>query len=207
MIKINRLQKSYSNHLVLDIANLIIPPGIYWIKGSNGAGKSTLFKTLAGIIPFKGEITIQDISITQQPVLYRSLISHSPAEPVFPSFLKGQELVNFYLQIRKTNAKLIGEISEMLSIDHWLQNPCGTYSSGMLKKLSLLLSFIGNTQWIFLDEPFTTLDAQTQSNLQQYIKTKPSTNFLLTSHQDISVDNIPLNGVFSLKKKALHLEK
>lgn len=58
MIKIQSVQKSYQNRLVLDIDHFHFEPGIrYAIIGPNGSGKSTLLKTLAGVLkPDQGRI-------------------------------------------------------------------------------------------------------------------------------------------------------
>ena len=52
----------------------------------------------------------------------------------------------------------MNEVIEILAIDNYLFNPTGSYSSGMLKKLSLLSAFMGRPAWILLDEPFSHLD-------------------------------------------------
>lgn len=207
MLHISQLSKSYGNHSVLEIKNFSFQKGVYWIKGANGCGKSTLLKVLSGLIPFKGDITLNEkISIREKPVAYRAAISHAPAEPAYPSFLTGQELVNFYLKIRKGTTNQTEEIKSILGIDNYLDNPTGSYSSGMLKKLSLLLAFIGHSEWIFLDEPFTTLDVAAQNALQHLIHSSKDTGFLLTSHHDISPADISLSGVCQLQHKTIAIE-
>src|SRR5450432_1589665 len=111
-------------------------------------------KVLAGLIPFKGDIFIDEkISLRKNPVHYRLLLSHAEAEPVYPSFLTGNELIDFVSNIKKGTKEQVNEIRHILDIDDYLQNPTGSYSSGMLKKLSLLLAFLGQPKWILLEEP------------------------------------------------------
>ena len=126
-------------------------------------------------------------SIRKHPVEYRMLVNHSAAEPVYPSFLAGDELAEFVRSIRKGTVKQIEEVKETLGIDDYLANPTGSYSSGMLKKLSLLTAFTGNPAWILLDEPFTTLDHASQSALCRLIRQKhrQGISFIITSHHDI----------------------
>lgn len=207
MLQLTAIQKSFGSHQVFSIDELHLPNGIYWLKGVNGSGKSTLMKVIAGLLPFKGEIILnQEISIHHQPVDYRSLVNHSAAEPVYPSFLTGNELVEFIRSIKKGTTQQIEEVKAVLVIDNYLANPTGSYSSGMLKKLSLLIAFMGKPAWILLDEPFTTLDHASQSALCELIRQKhgEGISFIITSHHDIETSDIPFNRIFTLKDKHLH---
>jgi len=207
MLQLTNIQKSFGSHHVFAIDGLRLENGIYWLKGANGSGKSTLMNLVAGLLPFKGEIILNEkISIHKQPADYRLLVNHSAAEPVYPSFLTGNELVEFIRSIKKGTTQQKEEVKEILSIDSYLQNPTGSYSSGMLKKLSLLSAFTGKPAWILLDEPFTTLDHASQSALCKLIRQKhgQGISFIITSNHDIEKSDIHFTKVFTLKDKKLH---
>ncbi len=206
MLHLQKIKKSYGNLQILDIEKMQFEKGIYWIKGANGSGKSTFLKAIAGLIPFKGDVLIENISLKKNPVAYRAAINHAPAEPVYPSFLKGEELVQYYTHIKGGNAEQVAHIKSALNIDNYLGNPCGSYSSGMLKKLSLLLAFMGNSEWVFLDEPFTTLDAATQHSLQKLIQNSPDKGFIITSHHYISTEAISFRSIYGIHHKTLEVE-
>ena len=205
MLQLNNIQKWYGSHHIFSIEELNIPAGVYWLKGANGAGKSTFMKMLAGLIPFKGDVFInENISIRKNPVQYRLLLNHAEAEPVYPSFLTGNELIDFVSNIKKGTKEQVNEIRNILGIDDYLQNPTGSYSSGMLKKLSLLLAFIGQPKWILLDEPLTTLDQSSQKALCELIMThwqQKNISFIITSHHDIENNDIRFDKTFILRDK------
>jgi ABC-2 type transport system ATP-binding protein len=206
MLSLNNISKSYSTHLVFTIPELELEKGVYWLKGKNGAGKSTLLKTMAGLLPFKGDIMLnKTISIKKNPVSYRFLVNHAEAEPQFPAFLSGEELTRFVCSIKKGTEQQIKELKEILGIDNYLNNPTGSYSSGMLKKLSLLLAFIGQPEWILLDEPLTTLDTSTQESFCRLIKQKHKSgiSFILTSHHDIDNSSIAFDKIFLIENKEI----
>ena len=206
MLQLTDIQKSFGAHPVFSIDKLHLEKGIYWLKGANGSGKSTLLKIIAGLLPFNGEIILNEtISIRKQPVNYRLLINHSAAEPVYPSFLTGNELVEFVRSIKKGTEQQVNDIKDILGIDNYLLNPTGSYSSGMLKKLSLLSAFMGRPRWILLDEPFTTLDHASQSALCGLIRKQhqQGISFILTSHHDIETSDIHFTKIFTLKDKQL----
>lgn len=206
MIQFINFQKQYTGYKVLDIAALGIAPGIYWLKGINGSGKSTLLQCLAGLLPFEGTITIDNINIQKNKRLHRQMINYGEAEPLYPDFLNGKELIHFYVSIKKGNVNQCMQYAEQLQLHKALQKQTGAYSSGMLKKLSLILAFTGKPKWILLDEPLITLDAAAICTILQLIEQayKQGISFILTSHQDVAFPdhNLPLQTLY-IKDKTI----
>ena len=201
MLELTDIQKSYGTHAVLNIPSWRFDPGLYWLKGVNGSGKSTLMNVLAGLLPFKGEVKIDGFSLRRQPVEYRLLVNHSPAEPVYPAFVTGDELIRFTMGIRKGDEAQLSKIRSALGIGGYTAQPTGSYSSGMLKKLSLLLAFTGSASWILLDEPFTTLDAASQQALYNLIADlrESGVSFLITSHHDLVLPRLSFDKVLTVQ--------
>ncbi len=193
MLTFNNVKKRYGSHLILDIPKLEIADGLYWLKGANGSGKSTLLKMATGIIPFEGEIDIEKINLKKQPVAFRNLVSYAEAEPLYPAFVSGVDLISFYNSVRKSDKSNSDELIDRFSIGGFYKNPIGTYSSGMIKKLSLALAFIGNPKFIFLDEPLVTLDQNSLPVLYSLIceHSKIGVNFIFTSHQPFESEHLP----------------
>lgn len=191
MLSIRQYKKSYSGRIILQFETLQLLPGIYWLKAENGAGKTTLFRSIAGLIPFEGNIEVDGISLRQQRKAYTTIVSFSEAEPVYPGFLSGSELLQFYLQTKGGDAKKAQDMANHLSIYNYLSKQVATYSSGMLKKLSLLLAFTGKPAWILLDEPFITLDKEAIEALQVVIAQQHGSgvSFLISSHQELALQS------------------
>lgn len=160
----------------------------YWLKGENGSGKSTLFKSIAGLIPFSGQIEVEGIDINKDRIGYRMIVNHAEAEPSFPTFLTGTELVDFYTTTKKADKQHVAKLMAALGIGAFVGNKTGTYSSGMLKKLSLVLGFIGHPKLILLDEPLITLDQASVSNLMLLIENAIDSGItvIITSHQQLA---------------------
>src|ERR1700744_774701 len=166
MIKFKDYSKLYNDQLILRIPQLELEHDIYWLKGENGAGKTTLIKSIAGLIPFNGEIAVDGVDINKQRANYRRIVNYAEAEPQYPVFLSGNDLIRFYTQTKGGDNKRVQALVGALGITNYANNKIGTYSSGMAKKLSLVLAFIGNPKLILLDEPLIALDQQSVSNLQ-----------------------------------------
>jgi ABC-2 type transport system ATP-binding protein len=188
MLQINKYRKAYGNKEVLKIEEMKLPHNIYWLKGQNGGGKSTLLKSIAGYIPFEGEIFINGISIKKSPINYRLQVNFSEAEAVYPPFVTGKDLVSFYIKTKGGTHQQADYLLKELNVAHYYEDKIETYSSGMVKKLSLLLSFIGNPKLILLDEPLITLDHSAVEAIYKMIgeRFKAGVSFILTSHQDLN---------------------
>lgn len=208
MLQFRRLKKVYHSRTILDIPELQLQRGLYWIKGANGSGKTTLLKMVAGIIPFEGDILWQQTSLHGQPVQYRRQVSWAEAEPQYPSFLTGIQLLKLYLNIRRLPWSQADPLLTALDMQSWIHLPVGTYSAGMTKKLSLVLALCGNTPVMVLDEPLITLDVVSVKVLCQWIcrmQQEAGTLFLMSSHQqlDESVE-LPVT-VFEVHQSQLRL--
>ncbi|MCR8556189.1 ATP-binding cassette domain-containing protein [Mucilaginibacter sp. BJC16-A38] len=191
MLHFVEFKKFYGNYPALSIADFNIEPGIYWIKGVNGSGKSTLLKSISGILAFNGDIILEGgISIKKQPVAYRKLVNFAEAEPLFPEFLTGMEMVKLFASAKDAPAGQELHFIESMKMHSYIDRPIGTYSSGMLKKLSLVLAFLGSPKLILLDEPLITIDTESLKILYSWIREQhdQGVSFMLSSHQALDVD-------------------
>lgn len=186
MLQFNAVKKHYGSFLALDIPSLSINRGIYLLKGENGSGKTSFLKMVGGLHPFEGDILLSGISILRNRVQYLQKINYAEAEPLYPDFLTAKDLVQLYCRTKKADEKKALNLLEELHISDSFTKLLGTYSSGMLKKLSIALAFIGNPEWILLDEPLITVDADAVSIICQLINSSHSekeVSFIITSHQ------------------------
>ena len=186
MLTLSSFEKSFGTKLILDIPSLTFQKGIHWIKGRNGSGKSTLFNCLAGLSPYQGNIRLNGIDLRKSPVEYKLRVNFSESEPLFPEFLTGTDLIKFYSKLKKSDRSQTSALAELLGVTQYADQPCGTYSSGMMKKLSILLAFLGTPELVILDEPLITLDKEAQQIVSELIKNKQEegVSFLFATHQD-----------------------
>lgn len=204
MLNIRNFSKRFGDHLVLEISQLSLDKGAYWIKGENGSGKTTLFKSIAGILPFEGEIAFDDgISIKEDAVAFRRRVSYCEAEPLYPGFLTAKDLVRFIGKTRGASSNQQEEYCNALGVNHFFNKPTETYSSGMIKKLALAMAFFGQPQVIILDEPLITLDEQTRSVLFGLVTKllKQHVTFLISSHHTFTTVELPVRSTFLLEDK------
>lgn len=205
MLSLSGFEKKYPSGFEVVIPQLDLPEGIHLILGGNGSGKSTLLKALAGIHPANGEVLLNGASLSSQPIDYRRKIGFSAAEPTFPEYLNLTDLITVVANAKQSTHAEIAELTTILEVGEFMTYPIGGYSSGMLKKSALMLAFLGKPKLIILDEPFTTIDAQTQGQLVQLIcqRAKEGTGFLITSHQSGPIELLPVTSVLHMRSGKL----
>jgi len=205
MLHLKHFRKAYGTTEIISIDELQLQPGIYWLKGTNGSGKTTLMRSIAGMVPFEGVVEVGGISIREDRMRYTSSINYAEAEPMYPGFLTGNDLITFYKETKPTPEETINYLTNTFGTNLFSAKRIATYSSGMTKKLSLVLAFMGTPKLILLDEPLITLDIATVENLRTIIRQKlnEGVSFLITSHQDIGLSDVPIKTLEVLNKTLL----
>ena len=203
MLQLANLSKAYAGRTVISVPDLTLSSGIHWFRGINGSGKTTLFRTVAGLLPFAGQVWLdQQYEVTKTPVAYRMRVNYAEAEPLYPDFLSARDLARFVGKAKQAPSGQTETLAGQLGmLDYWQQS-VGTYSSGMLKKTALLLAFLGTPRVILLDEPFTTIDDVAGAVLLNLIHEARQRDvlFLLASHQDISLAGLPITATWRVQE-------
>ncbi|XWW47736.1 ABC transporter ATP-binding protein [Fibrella sp. USSR17] len=200
MLHLHNFQKSYGERPILTIPNWQLPPGIHWLKGPNGAGKTTLFRSIAGMLPHEGSVRLNELDSRRDGVAYRLKVNYAEAEPTFPPFLTAHELIMWVANAKQAPAGQAEVLIDAFGIGTYQHTPVGTYSSGMLKKTSLIMAFLGQPTLILLDEPLVTLDvAATQTVADLIHKARfAGVNFLLSSHQAMETAQLPIDSIWQV---------
>lgn len=200
MLSLQAVHKAYGAHEVLRIPSFHFAPGLHWIKGANGSGKTTLFKLMAGILAFEGDVIYQTTSIKKHPVAFRRLISYAPAEPMYPAYLSGHQLIDFVRRVRNAGREQTNALLNAFQARDYAHQPVEGYSSGMLKKISLVMALAGDTPVLLLDEPFVTLDVAAVQHVYALMteRLRHGATILVSTHQ-------PLQALEGLETKQVAL--
>jgi len=206
MLHIENLHKKYGDRTILDIKALDIPQGIVHLQGINGSGKTTFSKITAGLIPFAGQLVLhKKYEARKNKVEYRNQVNYSESEPRYPDFLTANDLIDFVGKAKSASISQKSQYIEIFGINEYLYNTIGTYSSGMLKRLSLCLAFLGAPSLIVLDEPTNTLDAAAIQELidQIHLAHEQDVSFILVSHQKVQQLGIKVEASFLVANKTI----
>ena len=197
VLEVKNLTKSYKKHVpVLSEFNLSIPAGrIVGLLGPNGCGKSTLIKLISGLLqPDSGEILVDGNEIGEKT---KAVISYLPERTYFNSWMKIEELVNyfeeFYADFDKMRAlTLLGD----LGIDP--KAKLKSLSKGTKEKVQLILVMSRNAKLYLLDEPIAGVDPAAREYILSTIVSNynPDASIIITTHLISDVEQVLDDFVF-----------
>ena len=177
MLSIQGLTKRYGAKCAVDDLTLVVQPGdICGFIGHNGAGKTTTLKSCAGILEFdQGEISIDGVSIKDDPVGCKSKIAYIPDNPDLYEFMSGVKHLNFIAdvyEVSKTDRQArIEELAGMFELSADLGQPVSAYSHGMKQKLAIIAALMHEPRLMIMDEPFVGLDPKATHLLRERMHT------------------------------------
>lgn len=174
-IEVVDLEKSFSNHKVLDKISFRVPSGsIFALLGTNGSGKTTTVKMMTTLLkPDQGSVKIDNLDISQQALAVQKKFSLTGQFAAVDEVLTGRENLVLIAKLRhlKNYLPKVDELLAAFDLQEAADRPAQTYSGGMRRKLDLAMSLIDPPQILFLDEPTTGLDPQARAVLWQMIRT------------------------------------
>ena len=176
MLKIEKKKKKYGDKVAVDDLNIEIKSGeIYGFIGHNGAGKTTTLKACCGILPFEeGNITINGLSIKDNPIECKKIMAYIPDNPDLYGYMTANKYLNFICdiyQIDKSQRKqLINKYADLFELTNDLGQTINGYSHGMKQKLALIAALIHDPKLIIMDEPFVGLDPKAAHEVKQLMR-------------------------------------
>ena len=176
MLNISHLTKTYGEKKAVDDLSLHIAPGeIYGFIGHNGAGKTTTIKAVVGILQFdEGEITIDGVSVKDDPIACKKKIAYIPDNPDLYDFMSGIKYLNFVADIFGVSAEdrreRIKKYADMFELTDDLAQPISAYSHGMKQKLAIISAWLHEPKLIIMDEPFVGLDTKASFLLKEMMR-------------------------------------
>nr|KAF6347650.1 ATP binding cassette subfamily A member 7 [Myotis myotis] len=167
-----------------------IPPGeCFGLLGVNGAGKTSTFRMVTGdILPSSGEVILAGHSVTQEPAAALCRTGYCPQSDAIFELLTGREHVELFARLRGIpEAKIVETVSLSLAnlgLQHYADQPVGTYSGGYKRKLATAVALVGDPTMVFLDEPTTGMDPSARRFLWNSLLAvvRKGRSVVLTSH-------------------------
>ena len=194
VLRCKQLNVSYDTTPVLWDINLEVPYGkLVAVIGPNGAGKSTLLKAIVDIIPpFSG--TVECLGSYFKKV--RKKIAYVPQKEAvdwdFPITALEVVLMGRYHQlglfkwIRKADREAARHALNVLGIEHLADSQIGELSGGQQQRVFIARAIVQDPDLYILDEPFTGIDAATESVLiTVFKKLQEKGKTLLIVHHDL----------------------
>ena len=177
MVKIDNVTKSYNGKdNAVNKLNLNIEDGkILGLLGPNGAGKTTTIKMITGIIqPTIGDVEINNISITKEPVKAKEQFGYVPDSPDMFLRFTGLEYLNFMADVYNvdvnTRKSKIEELAKRFEMTTALGDKIQSYSHGMRQKIVVMGVILHDPKVWILDEPLPGLDPKSAFTLKEMMR-------------------------------------
>jgi heme ABC exporter ATP-binding subunit CcmA len=188
MIIVKKLVKRFGLKTILRGVDFEVQPGEFVaLLGPNGAGKTTFLRILASLSrPSLGEVHIAGYKLPQQAAQVRARLGVVSHLPLLYGDLSAEENLRFYARLYGINNYdlRITEVLEMTGLELRRRDLVRTFSRGMQQRLAIGRAVLHDPDVMLLDEPYTGLDQEASSMLDDVLKTVAAQGrtIVMTSH-------------------------
>ena len=175
IIEIRDLTKRYGRLTAVDHLSLEVPAGgIFGFVGPNGAGKTSTMRILTTLLkPTSGEAFVAGHSVTRRPREVRRVIGYMPDYFGVYDDMTVWEYLDFFAacygvpEAQRTG--LIGDLLELVDLDHRRNDMVDSLSRGMKQRLCLARTLAHDPQVLILDEPASGLDPRARLEIRDLL--------------------------------------
>ena len=208
---VEQLSKKYGTQLAVEAISFSIDKGeIVGFLGPNGAGKSTTLKMIAGFLaPDSGNIRINDLSVTNDPIAAKKLIGYLPESNALYGDLYVKEYLQFLGKIHQVNqlAKRIERVIDQLGLGPMQHKKIGALSKGYKQRVGIAAAILHEPALLLLDEPTSGLDPNQLFEIRNVIKSLSENSMILFSTHILQEVTAICSSVLVLHKGQLVANK
>ena len=120
-LTVDKINKSYGNHTVLNNVSFTMDNGVYGLLGSNGAGKTTLINIIVRLIgQDSGAIICDDVDVTKLGGEYFNRIGYLPQYPRLYKNFTAVEFLKYMAELKglkkSESSSRIDELLELVNL-------------------------------------------------------------------------------------------
>jgi zinc transport system ATP-binding protein len=199
--------------VLLDVTFSVSSGDFIAIIGPNGSGKTTLLRIIMGIIsPSKGFVQLLGEGIEtfnqwekigyvpQKATNIDPLFPVSVKEVVAMGLLSGKKFPRF---VRKKDKEAIDRALEHVNLQDFMNRRIGELSGGQQQRVFIARAIVNRPVVLFLDEPTTGVDAETQERFYSMLGTLNKANKItiaIITH-DLGIVNKRVNKIACLNQR------
>lgn len=193
------LTKRYRHTTALDGIDLDVPAGrIVGLIGRNGAGKTTALKSILGLTPFEGELSVLGFNPFRSRRALMEQISYIADVAVLPKWMRVTDVLDFAAACHPKFAREEA-VAALRNTDIKMRSKVKELSKGMVTQLHLALVMAIDARLLVLDEPTLGLDVVYRklfysTLLNDYFDN--SRTIIVTTHQVEEIEHILTDVIF-----------
>ena len=174
MIELKGLTKQYGLTPVLRGVSLSVAAGQFMtLVGPNGAGKSTLMRIVATLLaPSDGEVTVGGWPVPQFAQKVRPHIGVVSHQSLLYDDLTAADNLRFFARLYGLSAieQRVEASLRQVGLRARARDAVGTFSRGMIQRLTIARATLHNPDVLLFDEPFTGLDQDASGILEELLE-------------------------------------
>ena len=175
-LEVINLVKVYDTQKAVNEISFVAPRGkITGFLGPNGAGKSTTLKIATGFIrPTSGDVLVNDISVTNDPMKVKRIVGYLPEHNPLYLDMYVKEYLDFigktYGIDRQSRQNRIYEVLDLCGLNIEKHKKLRMLSKGYRQRVGLAKVLMSDPSVLILDEPITGLDPNQIVEIRNVIK-------------------------------------
>ncbi len=167
-LAIQHLGKMFGDLRALDDINLTVARGEFIsVVGPSGCGKTTFLRIVAGLEPASMGEVLLDGRVVRDPGGDRGFVFQTdnllPWRTVFANAIIGREVAG---QVGPAERQRTMELLKLVGLEGFEQYHPRQLSGGMRQRVNLARALAIDPEILLMDEPFSSLDAQTREIMQ-----------------------------------------
>jgi manganese/zinc/iron transport system ATP- binding protein len=211
-LTIRGLTVSYGQVPAVYSIDFTAPTGsLMGIVGPNGAGKSTLLQAAMEIVPIiSGQVSFFGKPLREARHQVAYVPQRASVDWDFPATVYDVVLMGLYpslgllRRVSKGDKAKVAESLEKVGMQDFMSRQIGQLSGGQQQRVFLARSLVQRADVFLLDEPFSGVDAATETAIMALLKAlKLEGKTVIAVHHDLSTVSAYFDHLFLLNRKAV----
>ncbi|WP_151550127.1 MULTISPECIES: ABC transporter ATP-binding protein [Corynebacterium] len=187
---------------ILSNVTLSVEPGaMVAIVGPNGAGKTTLLRSIAGFLPSRGQVRIDDTPLASLSAKHRGqMLAYVGQEETVPEGLTVRQTVALgrlpHQSVWRPPSAVDREATEKamqrVGVTDLAERTCNQLSGGQRKRVFIARALAQDTGLILLDEPTNHLDVEHQLSVLELMRATRATIISTIHNLDLALTHFDI---------------
>ena len=184
-LSVAHLAFSFKRKRILQDVNFTISKGNYALLAPNGAGKTTLLRCLSLLFPQAQSALRVNGREVKKHKDYFDYLGYLPQQfNIYPQLTlrQGLELISSYKCLPKESlSQEIHRVTELVHLEDCLDQKLATFSGGMMRRVGIAQTFLGDPDILLFDEPTAGLDIEERTRFKSIIAQLSGKKIILMS--------------------------